>query len=270
MIKPLMRWGITLGVAGATFLSWGAIENLTAIALPEEEVLEKLAPVPVFTITDEQGAPLVVSGENDAQVAGVFISHQDAENFVNQLKTEKPELASKVSVVLVSLGEIYQLSESAKDQGNSLNFDYVPDEEAVNSAKTIGEANQQPYQGGVPLFFARGGDDKGYLTFEINSQQVIPLFFEKERLEQMVAQFKEQQPEIADSVDIEVYPLEGVIQNLETSSNEFLEKIVFIPPSESIEFMQKVSPGVFGDEQAPPQADPEAKPEADSEAEPAE
>ena len=62
MIKPLVRWSITLGVAGATFLSWGILENLVAIALPEEEILQKLDPVPVFTIADEQGAPLVASG----------------------------------------------------------------------------------------------------------------------------------------------------------------------------------------------------------------
>ncbi|MGF1591307.1 MAG: Tic22 family protein [Pleurocapsa sp.] len=241
MIKPLVRWSITLGVAGVTFFSWGIVENLIAIALPQEEVLKKLDPVPVFTIADEQGAPLVASGEDQAKVAGVFISQADANQFVNQLKTENPELAQKVKVVPVSLAEVYKLSESAQTQENALNFAYVPEEEAVNSAKTIGEANQQPYQGGVPLFVARGGEGKGYLTFERDSQQVIPFFFDKQQLEEMVARFKEQEPEVAANVDIEVHPLEGVIETLATGSDEILEKIVLVPSTESIEFLQNVA-----------------------------
>ncbi len=274
MIKPLVRWSITLGIAGASFFSWGILENLIANALPQEQVLEKLDPVPVFTIADEQGAPLVASGEDQAKVAGVFISQDDANQFVNQLKTENPELAQKVKVVPVSLGpelaqkvkvvpvslgEVYKLAESAKTQENPLNFAYVPEQEAVSSAKTIGEANQQPYKGGVPLFVARGGEGKGYLTFERNSQQVIPFFFDKQQLEQMVARFKEQEPEVAANVNIEVHPLEGVIETLETGSDEILQKIVLVPSSESIEFLQNVAAPPAG-EQGTIETTPEAAP----------
>ncbi|MGB5632281.1 MAG: Tic22 family protein [Waterburya sp.] len=265
MIKPLIRWSITLGVAGATFLSWGAIENLIAIALPEAEVLEKLDPVPVFTIADEQGAPLVASGEDEAKVAGVFISQEDANKFVNQLKTENPELAEKVRVVPVSLGEVYKLAETAQSEENALNFAYVPEEEAVASAKTIGEANKQPYKGGVPLFVARGGEGKGYLTIERNSKQVIPFFFDKKQLEEMVTRYKEQEPEIAANVDIEVHPLEGVIETLETGSDEILQKIVLVPSTESIQFLQNVSAPGAGEGQTLPQTAPEATPEAEPE-----
>jgi hypothetical protein len=242
MIKSLVRWSATLGIAGTAFIGLGLAENLTAHALPQEEVLKKLDPVPVFTIADEQGAPLVASGQDKAKVAGVFISQNDANEFVNQLKTKNPELADKVKVVPVSLGEIYKLSESSQSQQNALNFAYVPEQEAVNSAKTIGQANKQPYQGGVPLFVAKGGDDKGYLTIERNAQQVIPFFFDKKQLEQMVAKFKQQKPEIANSVNIEVVPLEGVIKTLETSQDTMLEKIVLVPTTESIEFLQNATP----------------------------
>lgn len=262
MIKPLIRWSMTLGVAGATFLSWGVIENLIALALPEAEILEKLEPVPVFTIADEQGAPLVASGDDEAKVAGVFISQTDANQFVNQLKTENPELAEKVRVVPVSLGEVYKLAESAEGDENALNFAYVPQEEAVASAKTIGEENKQPYQGGVPLFVARGGEGKGYLTIERNSQQVIPFFFEKKQLEEMVARYKEQDPEIAANVDIEVHPLEGVIETMQTGSDEILEKIVLVPSTESIQFLQNTAPAPGSGEALPSEATPEAAPEA--------
>ena len=168
MMRLLIRSAVGFGVLGSLLISSGA-----AIALPEEQVLEKLDPVPVFTIADEQGAPLVASGDDEAKVAGVFISQEDANQFVNQLKDKNPELAEKVKVVPVSLGEVYKLAGTAQTEENALNFAYVPQEEAVASAKTIGEANQQPYQGGVPLFVAKGGEDKGYLTIEKDSKQVI-------------------------------------------------------------------------------------------------
>lgn len=251
MMKLLIRWTASLGILGSLLLASGA-----AIALPEEEVLKKLDPVPVFTIADEQGAPLVASGDDEAKVAGVFISQEDANEFVNQLKDKNPELAEKVKVVPVSLGEVYKLAEAAQTEENALNFAYVPQEEAVASAKTIGEANQQPYQGGVPLFVAKGGEDKGYLTIEKDSQQVIPFFFDKQQLEQMVSKFKEQKPDVAASVDIEVVPLEGVIETLETSEDKMLEKIVLVPTEESIQFLQNVSAPPSG-EAAPAPVAPE-------------
>ena len=251
MIKSLVRWSATLGIVGTTLLATGIAENLPASALPADEVLKKLDPVPVFTIADEQGAPLVASGKDKAKVAGVFISQQDANNFVTELQTKNPELASKVKVVPVSLGEVQKLSESAQSQENALDFAFVPGQEAVDSAKAILGQTGQKYQGGVPLFVAKGGDDKGYLTIEKDAQQVIPFFFDKKQLEDMVAKFKEQKPDAAANINIEVVPLEGVIKTLQTSDDEMLNKIVLVPSAESIQFL-KNSPA--------PAAAPEATP----------
>lgn len=259
MIKSLVRLGKILGIGGSALLGSIMIGNLTALALPEDQVLKKLDPVPVFTIADEQGAPLVREIENQGKVAGVFISQDDANKVVEQIKQDNPELAKKVKVVPVSLGEIYKLSESAESQENALTFLYQPQEEAVTSAKAVGEANQQPYQGGVPLFVAKGGADKGYLTIEKDSQQVIPFFFDKKQLEDLVAKFKEQKPDVAENVDIEVVPLEGVIETLETSEDPMLEKIVLVPSSESIQFLQNTAPAAGGETSAPP-VTPEAAP----------
>ncbi|MGV2826538.1 Tic22 family protein [Myxosarcina sp. GI1(2024)] len=260
-MRRLTRWGATIGTLGISVLGLGVMgHNLAAWALPEDAVLEKLNPVPVFTIADEQGAPLVASGENNAKVAGVFISQEAANDFVTQLQTKNPDLANKVKVVPVSLGEVYKLAESNQSQENGLNFAYVPDEEAVNSAKTVLDQNGQTYQGGVPLFVAKGGQDNGYLTIERDSQQVIPFFFEKQQLENMVAKFKEQKPEVADSVNIEVVPLEGVISTLQTSDDEMLNKIVLVPSTESLRFLQQNNAAPESGGQTAPVPAPEAQP----------
>ncbi|MEG4409121.1 Tic22 family protein [Microcoleus sp. MON2_D5] len=93
--------------------------NLTALALSNTQIDEKLRSVPVFTITDAQGAPLITTVPKQGQeqtgndsVAGIFISQQDAQAFVDQLKTTNPQLAASVRVMPVSLGEIYQLSQA--------------------------------------------------------------------------------------------------------------------------------------------------------------
>ena len=240
MMKSLLRWSTTLSLVGSTVLgTWfGSTE---ALALPAEQVVQKLRPVPVFTVADEQGAPLVASGENNAKVAGVFISRQDAQEFVQRLQTEKPELGSKVQVVPVSLGEVYQLAQSSETQQEGLNFTYVPMQEEVDEAKQLLVANGQEYQGGVPLFVAKGGEEDGYLMIEQNNQQVIPFFFEKEQLQQLIERFKEQKPELASTIKVEVVVLEGMISTLQESDNELLNKIVLVPSAESIEFLRSAA-----------------------------
>ena len=210
--------------------------------LPESEPLEdntqvlldKLESIPVYTLVDDQGAALVANNDDGGKVARVFISQEDANQFVDRLKDENPELAS-LRVVPISLVQIYQLDISQENTENDLDFAFIPEEEAVEDANSVSEE----YQGGVPLFVAGDGkEDRGFLTIEQNGQQVIPFFFNLAQLEETIAKFEEQQPEIADIVSIEVVPLESVIETFETSNDEELEKIVLVPTNESIEFLQ--------------------------------
>ncbi|ERT03491.1 tic22-like family protein, partial [Lyngbya aestuarii BL J] len=83
-------------------------------ALTPNEVLEKLGAVPVFTITDSEGSPLVGTAQSQGQSASVvevYISRQDAQAFINELKTQNPELASSVQITAVPLGKIYEIGQ---------------------------------------------------------------------------------------------------------------------------------------------------------------
>ncbi|RMF28243.1 MAG: hypothetical protein D6756_00515, partial [Cyanobacteria bacterium J083] len=140
MIKSLVRKGTALGLVSATVLGTWLTPNLKAIALPMQDILKKLNPIPVFTVADENGAPLVASSQQSQdKVAGVFISPDDANTFVAKLKTENPELGKKVQVVPVSLGEIYKINQesSQKEGSENLNFTYVPMKDQVDLAKSI-------------------------------------------------------------------------------------------------------------------------------------
>ena len=239
-MKSLMRWGVTISLIGTTVLGPWLIQNKT-LALPTEQIVEKLQAVPVFTIADEQGAPLVASQENDVKVTGVFISQADAANFVERLKEQNAELAGQVRIVPVSLGEIYQIAEENETQTNGLNFAYVPRQSEVDIARALLTERGEEYRGGVPLFVAKAGENAGYLTIERNNTQVIPFFFEKRQLEELVEKFKEDKPELAASVTIDVVPLEGIIDTLERSDDENLTKIILVPTEESINFIRNNS-----------------------------
>jgi hypothetical protein len=242
MMKSIIRSCATIGLIGSLSIGAWLSQTTRVLALTAEQVIQKLSPVPVFTVADEQGAPLVVTGENNAKVAGVFISQKDANDFVAKLQQTNPELAKQVRVVLLSLGEIYQLSQENEQQKNGLYFDYVPAQTEVESAKQVLSASGQQYQEGlVPLFVAKAGKDKGYLTVSRNNQAAIPFFFEKAQLQALVDQFKKEKPELASSIVIEVVPLEGLIDTLQKSDSELLSKIVLVPTQESIKLLQSIA-----------------------------
>lgn len=95
-MKSMIRWAATLGLAGSAVIGSSVIGNMRVLALPQEQIVQKLGPVPVFTITDNKGAPLVAAVPNQPKqsgIAGVFISRQDAQAFVEQLKKKDPNLA---------------------------------------------------------------------------------------------------------------------------------------------------------------------------------
>ena len=88
-MKSFFRRSATLGLIGSAILGSSFIGNLRALALPEQDVLARLTPIPVFTITDDTGAPLVAApsgqGNDRRAVAGVFISQKNAQDFIKKL-----------------------------------------------------------------------------------------------------------------------------------------------------------------------------------------
>ncbi|OKH27865.1 Tic22 family protein [Chroogloeocystis siderophila] len=272
-MKSIFRWGATLGILGSAVMSSALAGNLRALALPQEQILQKLGSVPVFTITDSKGAPLVATPPQNAQnqnqqnqspVAGVFISQKDAQAFVNNLKKTNPQLGNTVRVVPVPLGEVYKLEQANANQPNSLDIAYIPAKQQFDAALTLlrqsgsnselrkaCEQNKRRLEDcvGTPLFVARAGKEKGYLTMKINRPQannqqaeveVIPFYFNKEELQGMLDRFKKQQPELASTVDIQVLNLEGMLEILRTRNDEGVQQIVLVPPQESIQYVRSL------------------------------
>jgi hypothetical protein len=256
-MRSIIRLGVVLGIVGSIWVSpnpplrWFSslpVGTQPAYALPENQIMEKLRSIPVFTITDTQGAPLVATvpqaNNKNASVAGVFISRNDAVAFVDRLKARDPQLASTIQVTTVSLGEVYRMSQQAQGAEDNVQFAYVPVQKQVESAKSVLQQNGQSVNelNGVPLFIAKGGPDNGYLTIQNGNEQVIPIFFNKEDLQNMLTQFKTQQPDLISSVKIDVVILEGLLDALKRDNDQFLNRIVLIPPRETLEYLKQNQP----------------------------
>jgi hypothetical protein len=79
------------------------------------------------------------------------------------------------------------------------------------------------------------------LTLEKNGEQFVPLFFEKEQLQQRVDQFKQAQPEEAESIEIGVTSLENVLATLQETNDEQYRQLVLYPSQESLQFLESVA-----------------------------
>lgn len=259
-MKSLVRWSATLGLVSSILVGSLLAGATDVLALTNEQIVERLRPIPVFTITDAEGAPLVASpteGQEGTLITNIFISQQDAQNFLNDLSVDEPELAQGVRVIPVSLAEVYELAIASGQQPEPLEFLFIPMQQQVESALSLlqqsGEDIEQ-FQG-VPLFVARASDEEGtYLTIQQGEQQVIPMFFKQEEMQAMLDRLEQTQPELASTVSIQVLNLEGLIETLQSSDNEGLNQILLIPPQETVEFIRSLQPAQPG--QAQPQPAP--------------
>ena len=209
----------------------------------EELLLSKLDSIPVFAIADQDGTPLVATGDDGRKTTGIFISQSDANEFVVQLEANNPELAAQVSVVPQALDNVYSLAESVQGEEEALNFAYVPEDEAVADATSAAVTEPEAYEGGVPLFTIVNADSGSFLTVDQENDSIIPFFFELEQAESLVATVQEREPDLAANIAIQVVPLEGVIETFETSDNELLEQIVLVPTQESQDFIESSDDG---------------------------
>lgn len=160
----------------------------------------------------------------------------------------------------MSLAEVYKLEQANKNKPNSPNFAFVPQQQQVDAAKQVLQQSGQNAQkfNGTPLFVAKAGKDKGYLTIKQGSGQVIPFFFNKSELQTMLERFKKQKPDLASTIEIQVVNLEGMLQALQSRNDQGLSQVVLVPPKASVDFVRSLAPA--GNQQRPQSAAPQQAP----------
>ncbi|NJP08064.1 MAG: hypothetical protein HC866_00130 [Leptolyngbyaceae cyanobacterium RU_5_1] len=253
-MKSLIRWSATVGLVGITLLGSMWIGTTQVLALPQEQIVQKLRSVPVFTITDGRGSLLVLAppnGQKGGPIAGIFISQKDAQAFLDREKTRNPQLKD-VQVSLVSLAQVYEFYQSNKGKPDQLSFTIVPSKQQSDAANALLKQNgkqAQPFNG-TPLFVmaSQDGAKEGFLVVQRGNQAAVPMFFNKEELQAFMDQLKKQQSDQFKNVKIQVFSLEGLIAEMQrkpdkdtAGNDEFLSKVQLVPSRESLEYVRSVT-----------------------------
>ncbi|TAE55316.1 MAG: hypothetical protein EAZ76_08855 [Nostocales cyanobacterium] len=247
-----VRWGLTLGLVGGTLFSSVTALNFPALALTDQQVREKLDSVPVFMITNDQGLPLSrnlpgKNGQQQVSVTGVYMSRQEAEKFIQELRKAKnknpklEEMAKKLQVTAVPLGVIYQQLQQTKNQSNRLLFAFKPVDQEIQGALTLLKASgqkvdQEKFKSSVPVFAVRFSPDKGYVPIQMGQkkEQMIPLFLSKKDAQDLLGKVKPKFPK----ADIQVIDVNGVIQTLKDKNDPWLNQVILVPSAESREYIR--------------------------------
>ncbi|ARV63317.1 hypothetical protein BZZ01_30025 [Nostocales cyanobacterium HT-58-2] len=272
----LVRWGTTMSLVGSTLLATVFSGNAPVLALTEQQIKEKLDPVPVFLITNNQGVPLTRTVPNNAQngqnaqkkeatVTDVFMSGQEAQAFINELRNVKgkdpkmAEMLKSLQVTPVPLGIIYKKLQEKKP--DNLVFAFNPGRQDIEGAMTLlrqsgKEVKQFP---SVPVFIVRS-PEKGYVSVKrkTDNKEVIPLFLSQKDAQTLLNQVKQQVPK----ADIQVVDIDGVIKTLREKNDAWLSQVSIVPSSESMEYVISKRNNAQKPANAAPNQSPSAKPAA--------
>lgn len=254
----LKRWGAVLAIAGAAWVGGVAPGQPlpAAWALSEDEVARRLGAVPVFTIMLASGQPLVVFPSDGQGTANRplsegrvihFFNPNDAQAMLTSLQRRNPEGMAGSSILVSSLGEVYQRQRSP-GQANRPRTSYWPlaaqNDAAINliRAENPGELGNDVIFPGIPLFTATQGNTDNFLTIQEDNREVVPLFFRREDLDALLSRFRQVQPALINNAQIQVINLETLITELEQGreGDPFVDRARLIPSREALEFIQSV------------------------------
>ncbi|KAF3887774.1 MULTISPECIES: Tic22 family protein [Nostocales] len=252
-MKSLVRWSTTVTLVGSTLLATILSGAVPVLALTEQQIKEKLDPVPVFLITNNKGVPLTrtvpanaQNGQNapkkDVAVTDVFMNGQEAQAFVNQLRNAKgsdpkmAEIVKSLQVTPVPLGLIYQRLRDGANKPDRPVFAFQPGKQDLEGAMTLlrqSGKNVQQFPS-VPVFIVRS-PEKGYVSVKrkADNKEMIPLFLSKKDAQGLLEQVKAQVPK----ADIQVVDIDNVIKTLREKNDAWLSQVAIVPSSDSMQYV---------------------------------
>ncbi|RZM75066.1 Tic22 family protein [Leptolyngbya iicbica] len=240
-MQGIFRRLASTGLTGLAIASCALMAPDPALALSEQEILEKLESVPVFLIVNGDGQSLTASvgetEEEQVQVPLVFINSIEAENFLAAAAEENSPIVEGAQLAVLPLNEVYSEASSQLDSPDTLV--YVPSTQSVQQASQIA---QQEFQG-VPLYAAVDLEQGQYL---LTSDNTLPMFFSLADLQSQVSVLLENNPAMEEVIGVEVTTFEGILRNMAANDpdiDDFLELVQFVPASETLQYLESLSNG---------------------------
>jgi hypothetical protein len=202
-----------------------------AEGLSNAQIEVLLKAVPVFSLTDAGGQP-IVSKVPDATkgVTAIFVSPGTAAAALAQIKGKNAELATKLKINAVSLWDIYKLAIS---DSSPFLIQFVADPAELDAAKPLIKEGRTVR---VPLFVAKNKKDNGLLTINQKGMEAIPMFLSKKDLDSVLRKFAK--PELLTEIATDVVDLEQLLGSLTKIKDPSIAKATLVPPTESLDFLK--------------------------------
>lgn len=247
-MKLLARWSVVIGLVGSSLLGPSLLRSMSAIALPEAEVLKRLQTIPVFTVANAQGSPILASDpqqKNGPQIATFFVSQKEAQGFLNQIKAKNAAVGKTARVVPTPLGKAFEVARKNREK-KDIAFQFVPTRESVTSAETLIRKTDPKFGkfNDVPLFYAIDTKSKGLLSITApkDNSKIIPLYFNQQDLQVVVDQLKKQNPKLGATTQIQVTSLSNVVASMLKENSPEISQITLIPSPEARAYLSTLQP----------------------------
>lgn len=243
-MKSIVRLGLTLSLLGGTVLGSSLMQPSAVLALPEADALKRLEPIPVFTLTNSQGIPILASVANakdktkTVQIATFFLSQDDANSLLTTLKAQKPDVVKDAKILALSMRQAYDIKTKNKAKSDTLVFEFLPPKKQIDAALAVLKQNGQTVKefNDIPLFFAIGGADKGLLTIEQGTNKVIPFYFNQQDLQGMLDQLKTRDPKLSSTTKMQVTTLSKIVDSLMKENSAGIQQITLVPDRSALQF----------------------------------
>ena len=253
-MKSIVRLGLTLSLLGGTVLGSSLVQPAAVLAMPEVDALKRLDPIPVFTITNPQGIPILASVPNTkdktkkVQIATFFLSHQDAQALLTTLKAQNSDVAKDAKILALSMHQAYDIKTKNKAKADTLIFEFLPPKQQIDAALAVLKQNGQNVKefNDIPLFFATGGTDKGLLTIEQGSNKAIPFYFNQSDLQSMLDQLKTRDPKLSSTTKMQVTTLSKIVDSLIKESGAGIQQITLVPDRAALQYALQQQNGPTG------------------------
>ena len=112
-----------------------------------EAALKRLAPIPVFTIINPAGLPVLDTVPNPKdktktiEVTTFFTGHQDAETLLTLLKTKNPAVGNVSRIAAISLRGPYEINMKQKDKAHVVGFRVVASQQQQEAGLAVLKQN---------------------------------------------------------------------------------------------------------------------------------
>lgn len=226
---------------------FSAISNLatgsapTGSALTKADVSEKLRRVPLFAVTDETGRPYMSeSADARSRVGYFFVSPSDADKFLDAVRQSTVQGEGGLARVrVVSLEDaipyVLQRPRGGGKNGVPERFELVSDKVEAELADVMTDGKfQKTFKKGVPLFYV---DSLG-LEGKDSEGPVIPLFFEKEKLDSFLKQARDSGNPIQDE-QVQIIDLLQTVRELREGANSGLKRVILFPMDSALQSLNE-------------------------------